>query len=227
MRRKYSVLSSLQQYNYLLPIKKVFLLAAFLLSAFFLSAQEEVPEIDSALTIPNEVPADESRQYFLPKWMDDAGLDSFRLRRLPDTAIASLKRDAAFWYADSVFRNLQREKLEREKQSATRPQQPQKNDQYRIEEERPRKYNKLSDQSWFQGMLWFIVIGGFLAFVIMYLVNRNVQLFRRPGKNIPTGEEEVETEDIFSINYQKEIDKAAANKNYRLAIRLMFLRSLR
>jgi hypothetical protein len=34
-------------------------------------------------------------------------------------------------------------------------------------------------------------------------------------------------EDIFAINYQKEIDKAAAAKNYRLAIRLMFLRLLK
>ena len=35
------------------------------------------------------------------------------------------------------------------------------------------------------------------------------------------------TEDIFAINYQKEIDKACSKGNYRLAIRLMFLRLLK
>ena len=39
--------------------------------------------------------------------------------------------------------------------------------------------------------------------------------------------EEPITEDIFAINYQKEIDKAAAQGNFRLATRLMFLRLLR
>lgn len=34
-------------------------------------------------------------------------------------------------------------------------------------------------------------------------------------------------QDIFNINYQLEIDKAIQQKNYRLAIRLMFLRMLK
>src|SRR5690606_4231613 len=34
-------------------------------------------------------------------------------------------------------------------------------------------------------------------------------------------------EDIFAINYQREIDKATAQRNYRLAVRLMFLRLLK
>ena len=37
----------------------------------------------------------------------------------------------------------------------------------------------------------------------------------------------METDDIFAINYQKEIDKAVGMSNYRLAVRLMFLRLLR
>ncbi len=38
---------------------------------------------------------------------------------------------------------------------------------------------------------------------------------------------DMETNDIFAINYQKEIDKAVGMNNYRLAVRLMFLRLLR
>jgi hypothetical protein len=232
MRRKYSVLSFSRQYKYPLPVKKIFLLAVFLLPAIIVVAQYE-DQPDSAIieAVPDEEElqdASDQKQYFLPKWMADSNLDSFRLRRLPDTAIASLKKDAAFWYADSVFRNLQRELQDQQEQSAMNPKQNQgKNRQQADTERSSKKYSSVSDRSWFQGLLWIIVIGGFLAVVILYLINRNVQLFRKPAGNISTGEDEVETEDIFAINYQKEIDKAAASKNYRLAIRLMFLRLLK
>ena len=36
-----------------------------------------------------------------------------------------------------------------------------------------------------------------------------------------------ETDNIFEINYQREIDKAVSNGNYRFAVRLMFLRLLK
>ena len=64
---------------------------------------------------------------------------------------------------------------------------------------------------------------------MFYLADSNVGLFRRRKTLVDpasTGEEEI-PEDIFAINYQKEIDKAAAQGNYRLGIRLMFLRLLR
>ena len=77
-----------------------------------------------------------------------------------------------------------------------------------------------------QRILWLVIIGGFITFLLIYLANSNVVLFR---KSITITEEEpgVETGDIFNINYQKEIDRAAGSGNYRLAIRLMFLRLLR
>ena len=61
-----------------------------------------------------------------------------------------------------------------------------------------------------------------------WLAGSHAGLFRRKNKALQTtGEDELITEDIFAINYQKEIDKAEANANYRLAIRLMFLRLLK
>jgi hypothetical protein len=64
--------------------------------------------------------------------------------------------------------------------------------------------------------------------VIIYLANSNVGLFRKGGKSIAASEaDEVETDNIFEINYQREIDKAIANGNYRFAVRLMFLRALK
>jgi hypothetical protein len=231
MRRKYNVSSYPQQYTCPLPAKKIFLLAILLVPVLFLRAQDNDEKTDTPIiqTIPENPPrpSNSYREYFLPKWTEGAGMDSFLLRKLPDTAIASLKKDAAFWYADSVFHNLQRELQSQQEQAGLHPKQGVAKRGEKISTEPPKHYNKMSDQPWFQGLLWFIVVGGFVTFLILYLFNKNVRLFRKKNKTIPTEEEEIETEDIFSINYQKEIDKAAANKNYRLAIRLMFLRLLK
>jgi hypothetical protein len=62
----------------------------------------------------------------------------------------------------------------------------------------------------------------------MYLAATDVHLFRKKSVPVSNKEEEDEiSEDIFAINYQKEIDKAAAQGNYRLAVRLLFLRLLK
>ena len=78
----------------------------------------------------------------------------------------------------------------------------------------------------FKPCLWFIIIGGFAAFLILYLYNSNVGLFRK-SSIIAAEESDSETGDIFAINYQREIDKSVASGNYRLAVRLMFLRLLK
>jgi len=71
-------------------------------------------------------------------------------------------------------------------------------------------------------------MGVFVSFLIIWLAGRNLGILGKRRRNIAdeTSEEEI-TEDIFAINYQKEIDKAAASGNYRFAIRLMFLRLLK
>ena len=83
------------------------------------------------------------------------------------------------------------------------------------------------DQPWFDSLMLFIIIGGFAMVLIMYLSGSNAGLFRRRNKSINEEEHLPETEDIFQINYQREIDRAATAGNYRLAVRLMFLRLLK
>ena len=84
-------------------------------------------------------------------------------------------------------------------------------------------------RTWVQTLLWIIIIGGFAYAIMWYLMDSQVGLFRK--KNVPVkdmhGTVEEMPEDIFAINYQKEIDKAANQGNYRLAIRLMYLRLLK
>ena len=164
---------------------------------------------------PDEVKVEEGYQdspvikksiYFLDKELqvNGGGPDSLQIRNLPDTVIKKLQSADEFWYVNYPFKKIKTQ--EEEKQEET----------------------SFADSTFFQTILWFVIIGGFAAFVIIYLANSNVGLFRKAGKKMITDEEEnVETDNIFEINYQREIDKAISNSNYRFAVRLMFLRVLK
>ena len=125
--------------------------------------------------------------------------DSIELRHVPAAVVDSLKNDDAFWYANA---NLKKKKTQDETSRAT--------------------------PKWVNISVWVIVIVGFVAALIWYLASSNVLIFAKRRKQInPAAEDEQVSEDIFSINYQREIEKAITGENYRLAIRLMFLKLLK
>lgn len=141
--------------------------------------------------------------YFLKKG-DSAQDNSIIQRHVPDSFIKKMQQDDDFWYANA---EIKKEKKPEDKEST---------------------YTPVGDQQWFQTLLWLLIIGGFAAAIMWYLAGSNVGLFRKRNRGLQTtAEEELATEDIFAINYQREIDKAEAAGNYRLAIRLLFLRVLK
>jgi hypothetical protein len=116
--------------------------------------------------------------------------------------VKQLKEEDAFWYADAEIKKK--------------------------EEKKDPAYIPIGQRAWFQTILWLLIIGGFAAFLMIYLSSSNVGLFRKKDRPIGEAEEtELITEDIFAINYQKEIERAAAQGNFRLAVRLMYLRLLK
>ena len=133
-------------------------------------------------------------EYFLRKEFTGPIFDSVLFRKVPDSVMKMFSEDDAFWYANEVFRK------------------------------KPQKRGDLSffSKPFFQVLLWIIVIGGFVTFLIMYLYNSNVGIFRSTSV-IPQEDGVAETQDIFSINYQREIDRSVQAGDYRLAVRLMFL----
>ncbi len=137
-------------------------------------------------------------EYFLRREFTGGFTDTIKFRSLPGDLARALRDDEAFWYANETFKK--KEPKKRKKSFVAQP--------------------------FFQTLLWIVIIGGFATFLILYLHNSNIGLFRRTA-TISQGETDLEDSDIFSINYQKEIDKAVEAGNYRLAIRLMFLRLLR
>ena len=88
---------------------------------------------------------------------------------------------------------------------------------------------KDKDPIWLRNLLWFLVVGGFISILIWFLLFSNVQLFRRPPPviNHIIADEELTTENIFDINYDESIKSAIAVRDYRLAIRLLYLQTLK
>ncbi|MGH2552359.1 MAG: DUF4129 domain-containing protein [Chitinophagaceae bacterium] len=162
--------------------------------------QEEpvvIPEQDT------EIEEDSPVSSFLKR--EDASNDQGIIQRhVPDSLVKKMQRDDAFWYANAAIKEENKK------------------------EEKESEYIPLGQRQWVQTLLWMIIIGGFAAAILWYLAGSNIGLFRKKNKALQTpGEEISESADIFAINYQKEIDKAETAGNYRLAIRLMFLRLLK
>jgi hypothetical protein len=124
-------------------------------------------------------------------------------RHLPDSVLSKMKKDEDFWYADAKFN------------------QPEK-----VKEQED--YVPFTQRTWFKVLFWLVIIGGFVAFIIWWLSGNSIGMFRKKTRSqISSQEAEEIPEDIFAINYSREIDKAAQAGNYRLAVRLMFLQLLK
>ncbi len=161
-----------------------------------------VEEPQEEAVVDSAIEPQQENIHFIPiaEGVSPSLTDSLQVRSVTKQRLAELRSDRDFWYVDYRF--------EKER------------------EQRKRRNTAFTDHPLFQGLLWLLIIVGFVGFVILYLANSNVGIFRKT-RSIDIEGEEGGTEDIFSINYQREIDRATAAKDYRLAIRLMFLRLLR
>ena len=220
--------TAVKKYNASIPLKRIGIAILFLFLNIFLRAQpvpqereeNELPDtiikelkyqLDT--TVQAEYPADSvagddytdeneddktGKEYFLRKEFTGGLPDTLQFRRLPDNTIKTLREDKAFWYANETFKKREKKK----------------------------ERTSFTAHPLFQTILWLIIVAGFVTFLILYLYNSNASLFRKSSA-IADEETDAEASDIFAINYQKEIDKAVGMSNYRLAVRLMFLRLLR
>src|SRR5205085_92934 len=63
--------------------------------------------------------------------------------------------------------------------------------------------------------------------IIWYLASGNIRLFRRSSVKLNSEKEEPADEDIFTLNFDIELQSAIAGQNYRSAVRLLYLRTLK
>jgi len=208
--------------------RKTILVSGLLFFSFLSNAQDEekiVADTTAIMAQPDEETevgvSSSEKNPFSNRW----DTLSVKQRSLPGDAVKKMKEDEDFWYANAnIKKKKSKEQIAYEKEQGRKGQKG-KNEQ--AVNERDNSYVPLGQRSWFQTLLWIVILAVFATGLAIYLGGSNVGLFRKKNvKAANAGEEEI-TEDIFAINYQKEIDKAAAQGNYRLAIRLMFLRLLK
>ena len=186
---------------------KIGLVAVLLFSFFFFSPlsvpaqsdDDSATMIDEIKVAPmlDTVDPEKDKQYFRELTGEDSLL--IHQRQLPAGQLKKIKGQKDFWYADAT-----------------------------IKKKKIKEYLPLIQRSWFQTLLWLVIVGGFAWGLMWWLAGSRVGLFRKKDEELSSGDETGSMpEDIFAINYQKEIDKAAANGNFRLAVRLLYLRLLK
>jgi hypothetical protein len=222
-----------------LTICKAILVFALLFSSLLSTAQEEekieiiVADTTAIIPPPPEeetevgVSSDDNKYFF--KRVDTL---SVQQRNISGDAVKKMKEDEDFWYANAdIKKKKSQQQVEYEREQGQKGQKG-KNEppikEHKVKEQQPTAtYEPIGQRSWFQTVLWIVILAVFIIGLAFYLRGSSVGLFRKKNVKVGNeGEDEI-TEDIFAINYQKEIDKAGAQGNYRLAIRLMFLRTLR
>jgi len=90
-----------------------------------------------------------------------------------------------------------------------------------------KKSRGLFNIPWLNVLFWVILIGGFVALLVWFLSTSDVRLFRKKTRPVDEEVQDEITDDIFEMNFEKEIQKATEARNYRLAVRHMYLRTLR
>jgi hypothetical protein len=137
-------------------------------------------------------------------------------RKVADAKLKELKEDKDYWYVDKVPSG------DRE---VSPPGVNQKGEKER--QERMVRARGFIFPSWLRVLFWIILIGGFLTLLIWFLSTSDIRLFRKKQKQVKQQPEEQAGDDIFEMNFEKEIQKAIEAKNFRLAVRLMYLRTLK
>ena len=122
-------------------------------------------------------------------------------REIDQEKVKQIKSEEPYWYADIA---------------------PEK------KEIKPRTVNTGSTANFWNTLFWILVIGGFLALLVWFLSSGNISMFRRTSqlKSI-TGDEVEAEEDIFNLDYEREINLAINEGNYRVAVRLLYLQTLK
>lgn len=124
------------------------------------------------------------------------------VRKVPDTLVSQLKKDDNYWYVNTA--------PEREKKKPG-----------------TKETSKWYQAAWFTSLLWFIVVGSFIAIIIWFLISSNIPFFRKRQDSIKQIEEMEPGENIFTLDYGRELEKALAANDFRLAIRLWYLSTLK
>ena len=200
--------------------------------------KKEVPAYDTAVDMDTPPPPEEETSAVVQEGKNNYFYNTndtlvLQKRSVPNGVVKKWVDDKDFWYANAALKKKKsKEQVVPEQENGQKGQKGKGEQGIKEQKERERRTDDstvpIGQRSWVQTLLWIVIIAGFAAFLYIYLSGSSIGLFRKRNVKVTTAQEDdVLTEDIFAINYQKEIDKAAAQGNHRLAIRLLFLRLLK
>ena len=215
-----------------------------LLSCSFSNAQyndsvKEPPPEDTAFTSDNYDDADDyddtdethmydsSEYYFDWKVYDQQHFrsDSFARKTIPDSIISKFENDDDFWYINETqdFKNmylrLQSDPAFRDSLMKARG--------FDRQDKRVTVHEIGTRPEWLDTFIWILVIAIVIASVIYFLSTNKISFFSRSDKKIMGENENAEEEDFFTMKYPELIRRAVAEKNFRLAVRLHYLQTLK
>ncbi len=87
--------------------------------------------------------------------------------------------------------------------------------------------NDFRQKTWFRFIVWFVIISVFLGAIIYFLLQNKINLFSAEPASSTQNFNEDEHENIFKLSYNQLLRKAETEQNYRVAVRLMFLQTLK
>jgi len=175
------------------------LLFLFLFSKTILAQDSATTVVADSGVVTEQFDTGYMHANYFDKKASDTFADTIQLREVPGYVMDSFKNDDAFWYANQAFK---RKKTKQQKEDLRIPSQ------------------------WMNMPTFLLIVIFFVGLLMWYLIQNNIIRRKRGivGENADAAATE---ENIFEINYQREIERAVDSSNYRVAIRLMFLRLLR
>jgi hypothetical protein len=219
--------------------RQLFILILLLAGAMYASAQKnsssysDTTIIDSSAAVapPESEPhTDDTSQNFF-SWKQNLNQpysqSKISSRVHADTEVNKLKNEDDFWYVKSIekfksspqaviYSKAQKDSLAKKHKADIDTRQFSQEDSYNF-----------NLPSWLGTVMWGIIIAVFLSAVVYFLLANKINIFSRSGsKNTNTAVEDEEV-DLFKIPYQDLLQKAYAEKNYRLAVRILYLQTLK
>lgn len=149
---------------------------------------------DSMYVATDSVKVEQEQTYTFGRSSDSVVYTS---RHIPIEKIKAIKAEKKFWYADKAFHK---------------------------DLEADLNYVPFMERGWVKFLFWMLVIGGFAAALIWYLSDSNIRVFKKQKRlKEQVNENDEMPEDIFAINYERQIKKAESAGDFRMAVRLQFL----
>ena len=219
-----------------------FVLAVYAAGSSHALAQQEEPFpdttlIDSIIESPAAEPSQDSDNEdmaanFLKKDEQRAGDTVMAIRRFPAGYVDSVKKREAYWYADYDFTDKKKSVVYNNDgypvSDSAKGKKGDTRDRYKEGRIRLGDGSRTERPAWLSALIWMVLIGGFIAILVWILGTGETAFFGRKKVQIgDDGHEEEVPDNIFEINYDREIARAEKEGNYRFAIRLHFLRLLR